>query len=318
MLQFVNYTDRQRLDTFLIQKLEHLEEYKFLSRSQLKNIIKDQGVLINKQIINKAGALLKVNDLIELDLSSFGQIKEIVPYDYPLDIVFEDEDLIVINKSSDLTVHPGAGNPNRTLLNALASYLGSESPIFLAHRLDKDTTGLILVAKNEESRAKLVQQFASRQVKRVYQALVLVTPRSNREIQKVDEGRIETMIARSPQNKLTMAVVANQGRTAITNWKVLRKFSYAYLMEMRLETGRTHQIRVHLNHLGSPIIGDQTYGDFSLLPKDLAVRSKLFGRQALHAKELEFIHPRTGLLQSLKTDLPQDFIDLIEKFACYQ
>ncbi len=318
MHKFTNPTDRQRLDNFLIQQLQNSPEFSFLTRSQLKNLIKEYGVIVNNQKLFKAGVLLKVSDSVEIDLSSLGQAKDIVPYDYPLVVVYEDQDLIVVNKSADLTVHPGAGNPDKTLLNALASYLGPNQKILLAHRLDKDTTGLILVAKNEESRAHLVQQFSTRQVKRVYQALALVTPRSNREIQKAEEGRIETMIARSPQNKLEMAVVEDDGRTAITNWKVLQKYSYAYLLEMRLETGRTHQIRVHLNHIGSPIIGDKTYGDFSLLPKDLAVSSKLFGRQALHAKELQFIHPKTGVLQVLTTDLPQDFTDLINKFACYR
>ncbi|MEX0595559.1 MAG: RluA family pseudouridine synthase [Candidatus Paceibacterota bacterium] len=318
MFKFISSTDRQRLDNFLTEKLEDSAQFSFLTRSQIKNFINRDGVSVNNKLIKKAGLLLKVNDVIEVDLDPLLQVKEIAPYDYPLDIVFEDHDVIVINKTADLTVHPGAGNPNRTLLNALANYFGKDHTIFLAHRLDKDTTGLILIAKNEDSRAKLVRQFANREVKRIYQALALVTPRSNREIQKTDSGRIETNYARNPSNKLTMAVVESAGRIAITNWQVLQKFAYAYLLELRLETGRTHQIRVHLNHLGSPIIGDQTYGDFSLLPRELSISAQVFGRQALHAKELEFIHPRTGKPQNLKSDLPQDFADLIDKFACYQ
>jgi 23S rRNA pseudouridine1911/1915/1917 synthase len=184
------------------------------------------------------------------------------------------------------------------------------------HRLDKDTTGLLVVAKNESVQSFLAAQFASHKAGRTYTALVLATPRARRLIQQQDQGQIETFIGRHPRERTKMAVTET-GRRAVTNWRVAEKFTYAYLLEVQLETGRTHQIRVHMNHIGSPVIGDNAYGDFSPLPRPLAVAAAEFGRQALHGSKLKFIHPRSRQECEYAADLPADFLTLVAKFRSY-
>ena len=197
----------------------------------------------------------------------------------------------------------------------MIAYAKAEWKPEIVHRLDKGTSGLLVAAKSEKIRLGLNQQFAAHTVGRRYHALAMVTPRAKRVIQMQDAGRIETQLGRHPQQRIKMAVVETAGKFAATNWAVLDKYNYAYLLELKLETGRTHQIRVHLDHLASPILGDPLYGDFSLLPNELALKCQSMGRQALHAKSLSFIHPQSDELLSFDSELPDDFQDLMSVFS---
>jgi 23S rRNA pseudouridine1911/1915/1917 synthase len=215
-----------------------------------------------------------------------------------LAIVFEDADLIVIDKPVGLIVHPGAGNPDRTLLNGLLAHspaLRSVPRAGIVHRLDKDTSGLLVVAKNLTSQARLAEQLAARSVKRTYLAVVHGAPPAR--------GTIDEPIGRDPRARTRMAVIAG-GRQARTNYKVLEQFDKAALLECRLETGRTHQIRVHLQHIKCPIVGDTVYRRGARAGVD-------FPRQALHAAALELVHPRSGKLKSWSAPLPADMKKLL-------
>lgn len=236
------------------------------------------------------------------------------PYEADYKIVFEDEFLLVIDKPAGLTVHPGAGNYNQTLANALYSYLGYAP--YLVHRLDKDTSGLMLVAKKETTQRKIIDQFQAKTINREYLALCLVTPRSNRQLQKQPDGRIETIIGRDPKNRLRMSVINEEarGKIAITNWRVEEVYSYALLVRFKLETGRTHQIRVHADYLGSPIIGDPVYGNFDLLPRELGLLHQKLNRQFLHAEVLSFNHPESLERLSFCSELPEDLRFYHDKF----
>ncbi|NLF26131.1 MAG: RluA family pseudouridine synthase, partial [Deltaproteobacteria bacterium] len=224
-------------------------------------------------------------------------------------------------KPANLSMHPGAGNPDRSVLNALIGHFKPGSAGFsdparlgLVHRLDKDTTGVVVVAKTPAAMAMLSAQFSERSVKKVYQALAFVTPRGRRLVQLSAKGRIDAPLGRHPKRRTSMAVVAEGGRSAISDWECLELMPYAALLEVKLLTGRTHQIRVHLQHIGSPIIGDALYGEFSGLPKPLLEAAKAFGRQALHACCLEFNHPLTKERLMFESPLPMDFQELIKVF----
>lgn len=308
-LSFVNETEKEsRLDIFLLNCVSSEPEYDYITRSQIKIFINSEFVKINDKIVSKPARMVSVGDKVDISFTREDS-SYLEPYDYPLNIVFEDEHLLVINKDKDIIMHPGAGNRDKTLLNAVVTYLNKDIA-YVVHRLDKDTTGLVIVAKTEKAKIILSKQFYDREVIRKYKALCLVSPRSNKEIQNSDEGRIETLIGRHPVNRKVMTVLESDARTAITNWKVLEKHNYAYLVELKLDTGRTHQIRVHMNHLKSPVIGDRTYGNFASLPKDLRVEADKFGRQALHAYYLEFKHPITEEEMTFEADLPKDFSGL--------
>ena len=239
-----------------------------------------------------------------------------VAQDIPLTVVFEDDDIIVIDKPAGLVVHPAPGNADGTLVNALLDHAGdSLSGIGgvrrpgIVHRLDKDTSGLLVVAKNDVAHRKLVEDFAARRISRVYQAMVWGVPRSV-------AGTIETQIGRSPGNRKKMAVVAKGGRTAITRYQLREAFNdVAALVECRLGTGRTHQIRVHMAHLGHPVIGDATYGRAPAAKlrrfPDLEALTDSLHRQALHAAELKLTHPRTGAELSFRSELPLDLSGLL-------
>jgi 23S rRNA pseudouridine1911/1915/1917 synthase len=309
-----------RVDKFLHQQLGALEEPVEVTRSQLKRWIEHSGVLINQKQVCKSGALVKPGAEVVF-VPQYVDDKELEPFDFSLQILHEDSAVIVVNKPPGLTVHPGAGNPDKTLLNAVVHHFERHSNCFsekirpgIVHRLDRDTSGVMVIARNPAAHAALSQQFADRTVDRAYRTLVLSTPRARRVIDKEDSGVIDAPLARDPSNRLCMAVVES-GKRAVTNWKVIERYANANLLEVKLQTGRTHQIRVHMNHVGSPVIGDRTYGNCSALPKALLLQADAFGRQALHAFRLGFVHPETKEPVLFESDLPDDFAALVHAFA---
>jgi 23S rRNA pseudouridine1911/1915/1917 synthase len=311
--------ENRRIDLVLLSHLQ-AQNLNHLSRSQLQQLIEAGKVTVNNKPISKANYLVRPGACITFEFETLVE-EGVEPYDFPLEVRYEDEFLIVIEKPAALTVHPGGGNKNKTLLNALVQHVqntGLKTDEFspgMPHRLDRDTTGLMVLSKTDRVKTHLSRQFAARQVKRSYLGLAFITPRSQRLVQREDSGRIDTFIGRHPHQRIKMAVLPEgQGRQAITNWKVVERYHFAVLLECRLETGRTHQIRAHLEHIMSPLLGDPLYGDFTGLPRKLEIEVAKFGRQALHARELEFVHPMTGKTMSFSSELPKDIKDLIELF----
>ena len=289
------------------------------SRSQVERWVESRAVKVNNRVVIKPAFKVESGDLIEV--VAIDDRKYILsPYSFKLSVLFEDEHLIVINKPSGLSMHPGAGNREETLANAVVSHVGamqlqvgeSDRP-GIVHRLDKDTTGVVVVAKSTPVHAALAKQFAERTIERTYTALVFTTPRARRPIQHSYSGEISAPIGRHPTHRKLMTVIST-GRAAITRWMVLERFAYGTLIQCKLETGRTHQIRVHLNHIGCPVIGDRTYGDFSNLPARLRDFAEAFGRQALHAATLSFAHPISGERISFSAPLPDDYEKLVNLF----
>jgi 23S rRNA pseudouridine1911/1915/1917 synthase len=241
-----------------------------------------------------------------------------------LEILFEDEHLIVINKPCGLSMHPGAGNRVATLANAVVAHVGTHQGEVgevdrpgIVHRLDKDTTGVVVVAKSAKALTGLAKQFNDRTIKREYLSLVFTTPRAKRAVQLQDSGEVVAAIGRHPTERTKMAVHA-EGRPALTKWRVVERFSYGTLLANTLQTGRTHQIRVHMDSIGSPVIGDTMYGDFSGLPKHLKEAAERFGRQALHAASLGFSHPIHDTFQEFSAPLPDDMEVLISQFRLFE
>jgi 23S rRNA pseudouridine1911/1915/1917 synthase len=236
-----------------------------------------------------------------------------------LQILYEDSDIVVVNKPAGMVVHPGAGNAHGTLVNALLGHchdlsgIGGELRPGIVHRIDKDTSGVLVAAKNDLAHRSLSDQFREHTIKRVYLALVFGSPR-------LDKGKIEAAIGRHPVDRKRMSGKARRGKIAVTHWHAVSRFQGVTLMRIRLETGRTHQIRVHLSEAGLPLAGDKVYGGSARLEsiKDPHLREliKEMGRQALHAKTLGFIHPTTGEYLEFDTELPEDLariIDYLEK-----
>lgn len=282
---------KSRLDHFVTH---HCPD---ISRSYLKKLIKQGHILLNQQAQSKSGVTLKTGDQIEIDIPPV-QSLEIEAEDIPLDIVFEDEHLLVINKPADFVVHPGPGHSSGTLVNALLHHCDNLSGIGgverpgIIHRLDKDTTGLMMVAKHDQSHQHLTQQLQTRTLKRHYYALV---ENNFRE----ESGTVSAPMARHPKDRKRMAVVPG-GKEAITHWRVVEQFrEYSYL-SLQLQTGRTHQIRVHMQHLQHSIIGDLVYGSRKKFPMTLT-------RQMLHAYQIGFIHPESEEEMTFKIELPEDF-----------
>ncbi len=313
----------KRIDQALPLFLEEHGIHGGVTRSQIKRWIGEGRVSVNAKVVTKAGYILEPGDEVEVEIEPTLQ-EEFPSYDFKLDIRYEDESLVVINKPAGLSMHPGAGHKANTLVNALVAHCGIEfaqrfdSRPGIVHRLDKDTSGLIVVAKTQEVLALLSKQFSNRSVNRRYLALVLSGPRKKGEIDLSDQGTIDTLIGRDPNNRFYFRVSEDSGKRAITSYAVIERFAYANLVEVKLSTGRTHQIRVHMQHLGSPVIGDKLYGDFSSLPSELGRISKQFGRQALHAKTLGFIHPRTESALDFESEPPSDMRALIESFRSYK
>ena len=270
---------------------------------------------------------VRPGDVVSVVLSYPPREVEIIPQEVPLDIVFEDDDLMIINKQAGLVVHPGHGNYDGTLLNGLAYYFkktGQEHIEngfgYLVHRIDKNTTGLILVAKNEESQTKLAKQFFDHTVDRTYVALVWGDLAE-------DVGTIEGNIGRSLKDRRVMTVFPNgeYGKEAISHYKVLKRYGYNTLVECKLETGRTHQIRAHFRYLGHPLFNDERYGGHNILKGTTFTKYKQFiqncfkiiPRQSLHAKSIGFIHPTTGEKIYFESDLPEDLHLVLEKWDAY-
>jgi 23S rRNA pseudouridine1911/1915/1917 synthase len=282
-----------RLDQFLAKQAPQY------SRSRLQQLIRGGFVRLNGAI-TRPREIVRAGDKIDLIEPPPEKI-ETRPEPIPLNILFEDADLLVINKQAGLTVHPGAGHSEGTLVNALLSHcdtlsgIGGKERPGIVHRLDKETSGCLVVAKNDRAHQELSKQFAARTVQKIYLALVAGKLRK-------PAGTIEENIARHPVHRQRMRVTSVRGRTAKTEYRVIRASDEASLIECRLHTGRTHQVRVHLHHLGHPILGDKLYA--SRLAKN-------FTRQMLHAWKLGFQHPRTGAWKYFEAPLPADFNDAI-------
>ena len=282
-----------RLDHFLAKRLPQY------SRSRLQQLIRSGFVRLNGAS-TRPRQIVRAGDKIDVRESPVEQI-ETRPQRIPLDILFEDDDLIVINKPAGLTVHPGAGQREHTLVNALLSHcttlsgIGGKERPGIVHRLDKETSGCLVVAKNDFAHRELSGQFADRTVEKIYLALVAGKLRK-------PAGIIEERIGRHPVHRQRMSVTTKRGRTAKTEYRVVRSNEEASLIECRLHSGRTHQVRVHLHHLGHPVLGDKVYG---------ARLVKNFPRQMLHAWKLGFRHPRTGEWKQFQASVPDDFKEAV-------
>ncbi len=310
-----------RIDRVLLEIAKSEPRLREISRSQLKKLIESGAVQVAGKPCAKAGALVKPKSVLEIDLSPLGS-EHLEPSERSLPILFEDEHVVVIDKPAGISMHPGAGIRNDTVANVLVRKI-TEPRSFpdrsrpgIVHRLDKDTTGVVVVAKTVGAHAALATQFAKHSALRKYLALVFCTPRAKRAVNLHDQGSIDAPLGRHPTHKTKIAV-REAGRRAVTHWKVVRHFAYARLLEVRLETGRTHQIRVHMSHVDSPVIGDKLYGEFTGLPPELKRAALRFGRQALHAYLLDFDHPVSGKRMHFESPLPEDFDELIARFEAY-
>ena len=297
-----------------------------LTRSNLKKIIELKRVKINNSVEKSPSKKLKTDDVIEIDLISNEEIK-ILPAKIKLNIVHEDKDILIINKPAGMVVHPGAGNYKNTLVNALVyKYKNKLSDINgitrpgIVHRIDKETSGLLVIAKNNKAHANLGKQFSDHTIQRTYQALAWGVLRPL-------NGKIETLIGRSRKNRQLMSVTEITGKKSITNYQTVKVFNIKDIpkisfVECKLETGRTHQIRVHMAYKGSPLLGDQQYGKknirFKKINEEFEDKLRILNRQALHAKTLAFIHPISKKLISVESQLPKDFkkiLDLLNKLS---
>ncbi len=283
------------------------KQFSDYSRGHIQKWIKNGDLLVNNQEV-KTKHSLQLNDVISVDFWEEPQLGD-QPETIPLDIIFEDEEIMIINKSVGMVVHPGSGNPDGTLVNALLAHeesLGFLPRAGIVHRLDKDTSGLMVVAKKEAAYLNLIEQLKERSVKRTYMAIVVGVPISNKIINEP--------IGRHPKIRTKQAVVKN-GKEAITRVSLSESFQGYSLLRVNLETGRTHQIRVHLSHAGYPIVGDSVYGARKQFAPGSTEGLKniisSFTRQALHASELELIHPSSEKLVSFEADLPEDMSTLI-------
>ena len=310
-----------RVDKFL---LEHLSD---TSRNRIQQAARAGFVHINGRP-QKKGYRVKPGDVVTLLLDRPRYETTIEPEDIPLDIIYEDEQLLVVNKPAGLVVHPGVGNYTGTLVNALAFHLrdvpgydANDPSVGLVHRIDKDTSGLLVVAKTPEAKTSLGLQFFHKTTHRLYNALVWGNLRD-------DVGRIEGNIGRNPSDRLQMTVFppdSEQGKPAVTHWRVLERFGYVTLIECRLETGRTHQIRAHLTHIGHPLFADARYGGDKVLRGVPSASYAAFvrggfavcPRQALHARTLGFVHPTTGKEMHFEAPLPADLQTLLERWRRY-
>jgi len=303
--------ERERLDKFLAREVSRI------SRSFLQKLIEEEKVLVNGKP-TKPHHLILPNEKIEIHIPQPPKL-EVIPEDIPLDIIYEDENLLVVNKKAGMVVHPALGNYSGTLVNALLYHCNRLSLVSgtlrpgLVHRLDKGTSGLLVVAKDDHTHRQLALQFSRREIEREYWAIVWGQLEEK-------EGRIETQIGRSPKNRKRMSVVP-EGKVAVTNYVVIEEFHLLSLIKLRLETGRTHQIRVHLSHIGHPVFGDGVYGGRnkrlgSLSNRDRERAAKLLEmmpRQALHAKTLGFFHPVRKEFMRFDSELPGDMESLLEE-----
>lgn len=309
-----------RIDKFLFDKLQNI------SRTKIQSAAQSGSIIVNQKPV-KPNYKVKPGDSIAIVLPHPPHEFELIPENIAINIIFEDDDLLVVNKSAGMVVHPGHGNYTGTLVNALAYHL-KDSPLYekdevrpgLVHRIDKNTSGLLVIAKNDYSLSHLAKQFYNRTTERKYFALVWGS------FDK-EEGKIEGNIGRDPKGRIKMHVFPDgeEGKHAITHYKVIESFGYVSLIECKLETGRTHQIRVHMSFIGHPIFNDDWYGGDIILKGTTFSKYKQFihncfkamPRQALHAKTLKFIHPKTGKEMFFESELPEDMHTVIEKWSKY-
>lgn len=309
-----------RIDKFLFHKLENV------SRSKIQNAAQAGNILVNNAPV-KQNYKVKPNDIISVVFPHPPYEFQLIPQDIPLDIVYEDETLVVVNKPAGLVVHPGHGNYDGTLVNGLLYYL-KDAPLFqtgemrpgLVHRIDKNTSGLLVVAKTEYALNHLAKQFFEKTTSRRYVALVWGGFEAK-------EGTITGNIGRSPKDRMKMFVFPDgeDGKHAVTHYKFVEDLGYVSLVECKLETGRTHQIRVHMDYIGHPIFNDERYGGDRILKGTTFTKYKQFvqncfnimPRHALHAKSLGFVHPQTGKEMFFESPIPPDMKEVIEKWRIY-
>jgi len=308
-----------RLDKFLIIRTENT------SRNRIQNAIDAGNVLVNEKVV-KASYKVKPLDVISMVLPHPPRDTEVYPENIPIDIIYEDDDVIMVNKTAGMVVHPGFNNYTGTLVNALVYHAqklpqmpGNDGRPGLVHRIDKDTSGLLLVSKNEWAITFLAKQFFDHSITRKYLALVWGD--------LVGDGSVKGYIGRSVKDRKVMAVYDDEekGKWSVTHYKVLERFNYVTLIECQLETGRTHQIRAHMKHIGHPLFNDSTYGGDRILKGTIFNKYRQFvencfelmPRQALHAKSLGFIHPSTRKFVHFETELPADFSAVLEKWRNY-
>lgn len=305
-----------RMDKFLFSRIENA------SRNKIQVAAKADCVLVNGKP-EKPSYKVKPLDVITILMSKPPRDTDVIPQNIPLEIVYEDDDVIIVNKKAGMVVHPSYANYDGTLVNALTYYFneqGKGAIPALVHRIDKDTSGLLLVAKNEVAQTYLAKQFFDHTVERRYQALVWGDFDE-------DEGTITGNLGRSAKDRRVVAVYpdGSQGRHAVTHYKVLQRFNYVTLVECRLETGRTHQIRAHMQYIKHPLFGDKTYGGDTIVKGTTFTKYKQFvnncfdilPRQALHAKTIGFVHPTTHHLMQFDSDLPDDMQRVIAKWKKY-
>ena len=309
-----------RIDKYLFERLVNS------SRNRIQKAADAGFVMANGKPV-KSSYKVKPCDVLTVMMDRPRYDNDIIPEDIPLDIVYEDEDLMVINKPAGLVVHPGCGNYHGTLVNAIAWHLKdnpkydpNDPQVGLVHRIDKDTSGLLVVAKTPDAKTHLGLQFYNKTTKRKYNALVW-------GIVENDEGTVEGNIGRNPQDRMQTAVLSDptQGNHAVTHYRLLQRMGYVTLVECVLETGRTHQIRVHMKHIGHTLFNDERYGGNEILKGTHFSKYKQFvnncfetcPRQALHAMTLGFVHPRTGEEMFFTSPLPEDMTNLIDKWRNY-
>ena len=317
-----NGQESYRVDKFLMNRIEGA------TRNKIQQVIEAERVLINDKSV-KSNYKVRAHDKIVVYESRIPETFEIIPQNIPLNIVYEDDDLLVINKPTGMIVHPGSGNKSGTLVNGVAYYLQQQNPTLdeamlsrfgLVHRIDKNTTGLLVIAKNSKAMTSLARQFFDHTVHRRYVALVWGDFQEN-------AGTIRTNVGRHQRfRKLFTAYPDGEyGKEAVTHYKVLERFNYVTLIECRLETGRTHQIRVHMQFAGHPIFNDEIYGGDRIVKGTVFTKYKQFvdncfticPRHALHAQQLGFIHPVTRKQINFESELPMDMKTVIEKWRNY-
>lgn len=310
-----------RIDKYMLEKLQHS------SRNRIQRAADAGFVHVNDRPV-KRNYRVRPDDVVTLMLDRPRHDTSIEAEDIPLDVVYEDSQLMVVNKPAGLVVHPGVGNFTGTLVNALAWHLRdvegydpNDPEVGLVHRIDKDTSGLLVVAKTPDAKTKLGLQFFNKTTHRSYNALVWGNV-------KDDEGRIEGNIGRDPKDRLRMAVFAPDsgiGKPAVTHYRVIERFGYVTLIECILETGRTHQIRAHMRSIGHPLFADERYGGMEILRGERSASYRAFvqncfslcPRQALHARTLGFVHPTTGKQMDFTSEWPEDMRQLIEKWRTF-
>ena len=309
-----------RVDKYLIGKVENV------SRNRIQNAAKAGTILVNNKIV-KSNYKVKPRDVVTVVMTHPPREVEILPEDISVNIIYEDDDIIVINKAAGMVVHPGFNNYTGTLLNAMAFHIdnkypghGEEIQAQLVHRIDKNTSGVLLMAKNELAQARLGKQFYDHTIERKYIALVWGNF-------KEEEGTIEGHIGRSLKNRKVMDVFPDgaYGKSATTHYKVVENFGYVTAIQCQLETGRTHQIRAHMKFIGHPLFNDEVYGGDRILKGTTFSKYKQFvnncfkiiPRQSLHAKSLGFVHPTTGEYMFFDSELPKDMTDVFVKWRNY-